>query len=162
TFAHDKTISGPGSVGLRSIGTGVTYDNFDAAVQGTTTSLPYPATGSENFDTAGPRNQLGDNWQGHVGNFTVDGVTKTAVTQSPVAVSTLYGVSQQDVVVQADINVTQVGQYAGLVGRYSGPNDNNMYWGAIGYTSTGLFAVIFYNDGTPWGAALSRVPVSTG
>src|SRR5262249_49111477 len=132
-FAGDGSLT-TGTVGLRSNGAGVSYDNFSSdLLTPPVVTLPF---GPDAF-TGTSNNLLSNNWQEHAGNFvdsTSGGNANSAVANSALNDAMLNGVSQTDVFVQADITLSAVGQYAGLAARYTGPVDSNMYWGAIGKT----------------------------
>src|SRR5262249_3979481 len=92
--------------------------------------------------------QLDSDWLDRVGNFRLQGGKATGV--AAVNVSTVNGVSQADTFTQADV-ILATGQFAGLVARYTGPSDNNMYFGALVQTSpTAAQAVIWRNVGGTW------------
>src|SRR5262249_55952979 len=97
----------------------------------TPSSLPF----NDNF-TVATNQQLSNNWLNQVGNFAVAGGVATGVGGLDVA--TVNGVSSVNEFVQADITVTGSGQAAGLITRYSGPADRNMYVGEVSRTG-GVF-----------------------
>ena len=74
--------------------------------------------------------------------------------------ATVDGLNVANVTVQANVNVT-AGGYAGLVARYSGTGDSNMYWGALLNTGSGFLAVIYRNVNGVW-AQLVAETVGTG
>jgi hypothetical protein len=153
-FANDTSLTAPGSVGVRT-GAGVTLDNFSAAVVNASgTILPF----NDPFNPT-PDQQLSANWVERVGNFNLQGGTATGTAALNVA--TLNGVSQANVFAQADV-ILAVNQYAGLVARYGGPSDSNMYFAALIRTgaSTGQ-AVIWRNVGGVW-TQLTGQNVTTG
>ena len=153
-YAVDASITRPGSVGMRSAGVGTTFDNYSA---NSLTPPVVPPTYADDFTSAGPNNQLTTNWQEHAGNFTQNGFSGKAGSSAAISEAMLNGVAQKDVYVQADIDLTQVGQYAGLTAHYSGPGDSNMYWGAIGKTGSNSFtALIFKNVGGVWSQLASQ------
>src|SRR5205085_1313735 len=64
--------------------------------------------------------------------------------------ATVNGLSAADVTVQAHVANLTNGQWAGLTARYSGPADQNMYFGAVIGTSTGYMATIWRNVNGAW------------
>lgn len=111
------------------------FDNFGAsALTRTQATLPF----AENFNAATDQ-QLGSSWLNQGGSFQVAGGVATGLAKADVA--TVNGIQSADVSVQADVNVTgAVGQSAGLVARYSGPVDQNLYAGRLVRTATGFLA----------------------
>src|SRR5439155_19650916 len=92
--------------------------------------------------------QLDSDWVDRVGNFTLQGGRATGT--AALNVSTVNGVSQADVFAQAAV-ILAPGQFGGVVARYSGPSDSNMYFGALVQTSaTAGQAVIWRNLGGTW------------
>jgi hypothetical protein len=165
TFASDMAITAPGSVGLRS-SNNITFDNFSAsAIALNNVTLPF----NDDFNRAdGP---LGPNWLDQLGLNAIQGnqVVTTVIDPTSsdptksLSIATVNGVSNADVSVQADVAVGAVGvQYSGPVARYSGPGDQNMYWGGlVGFN--GIFqAVIFRNVNGGWTRLNNYSPVSTG
>jgi uncharacterized protein YkwD len=133
-----------GSVGLRSF-SNVQYSNFQAG--NISPSLPF----SDTFSTTG---SLSSSWLQRMGTFQVGGgLTKGTAGVGNLA--TLGGVTATDVSVQADVAPTS-GQWAGLVARYSGAGDMNMYFGAIMATATGYQAMIWRNAGGAWTVLASQ------
>jgi hypothetical protein len=58
------------------------------------------------------------------------------------------GTDLADVTIQADIALGTSGvQFSGLVARYSGPGESNLYWGALVGNNGQFFADIFRNVG---------------
>jgi hypothetical protein len=133
-FAADDTLTAPGSVGVRVTGAAA-FDNFSAAALPLAqATLPF----SENF-SAGTNQQLGSVWLNQAGSIQVAGGVGTGLAR--VDVATVNGVRAADVFVAADVNVTgAAGQSAGLVARYSGPADHNLYTGQLVRTATGFLA----------------------
>ncbi|HLW66793.1 MAG TPA: choice-of-anchor tandem repeat GloVer-containing protein [Gemmataceae bacterium] len=150
-WANDAAINGVGTVGIR-MSSGATVGNFSATAIGLTNpSLAF----SDNFSTA-IRQQLSPNWLNQVGSFQVNGGVAAGLDTLDVA--TLNGVNAPDVAVQANVNLA-TGQYVGLVARYSGPGDGNMYWAGL----VGGQAQIWRNLGGNWvELAAQNVAVSSG
>src|SRR5262249_8359831 len=69
------------------------------------------------------------NWQTVTGGYTVGSNKATGTTSFDEAVA--KNVSQTNVLVSANVSLTQPGSWAGLVARYSGPVDSNMYFGTL-------------------------------
>ena len=131
--------------GLRASGN-QTFDNVLIDALGLATSTPLS---SDSFDRADAAT-LGGNWTNRVGSTGVAG--NAAKATAPVATATLNAVSRADVAVEADVDVA-AGQAAGVVARYGGPGDANMYWGTIIATSDGgtqFAAQIWRNVGGTW------------
>jgi hypothetical protein len=126
-----------GSVGLR--GSATTFSNFSATAAAST--LPF----NDTFAVPGP---LSPSWSTETGSFVVGGNTATGQNPS-VNLATLPGVNAPNVFVSADVNVA-AGQHAGLVARYSGTGDQNMYLGVLNSSSGSPFAQIFINQGGTW------------
>ena len=140
-YGNDTTLTG-GSVGIRST-QGATFSSFSAsALTVATPTLPF----SSDFSTVTTpeANQLTSNWINQVGNFSVNTSTAVATSNGALDMATLAGVNAGNVEVQATITAT-AGQYAGLIADYSGPGDQDYYFGGIVATSTGYNAYIFLN-----------------
>src|SRR5262249_42072724 len=154
-FANDTAISAPGTIGLR-FSQGAAADSFNADVL-TLNNPGLPFT--DPFD-ATANLQLSNNWLDRVGNFSTQGDQATG--KAALNVAAVNGISQADVFAQADFTVA-VNQYAGLVTRYAGPGDSNMYFGALVRTgaSTGQ-AVIWRNVGGVWTQLAGQNVSTTG
>ena len=130
-LAWDTSITAPGSVGIRG-SAGTQFSQFNAnAVTLTTPSISPSFT--DNF-SATPDGQLNGNWLNQKGNFNVsNGAAVGQVAGQNIAV--LDGVSAADANTQANIDLTAPGlaanSYAGLVARYTGPLNANMYLGVV-------------------------------
>jgi hypothetical protein len=141
-WANDTLLTG-GTVGIRSTA-GATFDNFSADVLTLNNSGPMS---NDNFNTA-TNQQLSNSWLNQAGNFLVAGGVATAHGSTDLA--TVNGVSAMNSTVQADMTVAP-GQIAGLVSRYSGPGDSNMYWACVeGIGSGTAVAMIFVNTNGTW------------
>src|SRR5205823_7351331 len=122
-FANDTAVSGPGTIGLR-VGQGASVDNFSADVIILTNPvLPF----TDNFNAA-TNQQLSSNWLERLGNFKVTGGNATG--QAALNIATVNGVSAANVFAEVDIALA-TGQFVGLVARYTGPGDSNMYMAAL-------------------------------
>ncbi|HEV3142504.1 MAG TPA: hypothetical protein VGZ47_01315, partial [Gemmataceae bacterium] len=82
---------------------------------------------SDNFNAA-TNQQLSNSWLNQQGNFQVSAGVATGLGSLDVA--TVNGINNSNVFVQADVNVP-AGQIGGLVARYGGPLDGNMYWAGL-------------------------------
>ncbi len=151
-WTNDSAISGAGAsmIGLRAYTagpTGASYASFSANA-----IAPLPTNLSSSFSdpfAATADSQLGRNWTEHVGNFTVAG--NTLVSNDALNLATLNGVSQSNVVVGDSVSALTAGQYAGLVARYSGLGDANMYWAGLGKNADGTgTAYLFRNFNGIW------------
>jgi hypothetical protein len=122
----------------------------------TQVSLPF----SDDFNTA-TNQQLSSNWLNQIGNFQVSG--GLAAGQTSLNVATLNGINAADVSVQADVNVTgAAGQSAGLVARYSGPKNQNLYLGRLVKTGSGFKVELIRNVNGSSTTLFSQNVTSTG
>jgi hypothetical protein len=162
TFANDTVLTAAGLVGLRS-GNGEAIDSFSAtAISLNTVSLPF----SDNFNRAD--GELGPNWLDRLGEAQVKGNQVVSSVTNPnssdptklLELATVNGLKAADVTVQADLTLGATGTtYGGVVARYSGTGDQNMYWaGVVGVN--GSYSLNLYVNG-PW-TLLASTAVSTG
>jgi len=137
-FANDTRLT-TGTVGIDA-SIGGTVDNFSASSAPLNqASLPF----NDDFTTA-TNQQLSSNWLNQRGNFQVSG--GMAAGHASLNIATLNGVNAADVAVQADVNVTgAAGQSAGLVARYSGPGNQNLYLGRLVKTESGFNVELIRN-----------------
>lgn len=139
-----------GSVGIRA-GSGAMLTNFVAAVANPVSPQNASLTFSEDFTAAnypsGLGSQLSSYWQNQLGNLSI--VNSNATGPSTINTATLNGVRQANVAVQADVNVA-AGEFAGLVSRYQGTGDQNMYMGAIVSSGSGFVAKLLVNVNGTW------------
>jgi hypothetical protein len=145
-YAQDFSLTGVGSVGIRST-QGASLTDFNASVlTGTTPPIPF----LDSFNAVAPGNQLSSNWREQAGNFNLAG--NQAVGQAPfVNLATLNGVSRADVSVSSNVRFTSVNQTVGLVARHSGPGDSNMYFAGLVSTGSGNANIYLYkNVGGVW------------
>lgn len=149
--ATDTAISGAGSVGVRGLN-GV-FDNF------TVTALPPVYTDSF---TQANGSALSGSWKVNAGGFQVQNNLAVS-TPSTFSNATLLGVSQANVSVQANVDLSGVATgHADLVARYSGPGDTNMYAALLSKAGTNSFSVLIYrNLGGTW-TLLKSATVGTG
>ncbi len=141
TYAYDTALTA-GTVGIRTSG-GVSVDNFSAA-KVTLAQAPLPYV--DNFTQA--NGFLSGNWRDRAGDFRVQ--SNLLQGNASLNVATLNTTSQANVSVQADVSVLGAGQHAGLVARYGGAGDANMYLGALSNVGTGLWASIWRNVNGVW------------
>jgi hypothetical protein len=139
-----------GSVGMR-IGAGATLTSFNADVA----NVPAPQNAalafSEDFTNptypSGLGSQLTSYWQNQVGDLSI--VNGNATGQAATNEATLNGVNVANVSVQAAVNVPP-GKFAGLVARYKGTGDRNMYFAEISASGSGYVASIWMNLSGVW------------
>jgi hypothetical protein len=155
---QDNTITAAGSVGLRGYNAGASWTNFSAStVTGSGASLPF----NDNFNRADAPS-LGAPWAEVAGAIGVSG--QQALAQAAGAsVATLNGINAADVSVQATVSVGAgtAARSPGLVARYSGPGDTNLYAGFLTYNPGGsLTADIWRSLNGAW-VQLASAPVSS-
>lgn len=133
-----------GMVGIRA-SAGASIGSFNASVP-TQVTVTWPF--SDTFNLTG-NGQLSSNWVSDVGSFTI---TSNGNVSAPGAldVATLTGISKSNVDLTTSVSVSAVGQAAGLVARYSGPGDTNMYWAGLVDTNAGVQAQIWVNNNGTW------------
>ena len=167
TVVDDVSLSGPGLVGIRS-NAGAIFNNFFAVQHAVPASTPTTFTdnfGTSNYDsasntTSASGGELGLNWSEQVGGYALASGAVNSTTALDVA--TLRGVSTADVEATADITLATNGA-AGLVARYAGPGDRNMYWGAILNVNGKNFGYIFRNVAGTWSVLnFSDTVIGTG
>jgi hypothetical protein len=152
--ATDTMLTAPGIVGVRcSPGSGVT--NFTArALPRSTATLPFIDTFTQTDGSA-----LSSSWLDRLGEFLVTNNQLTATVADPtssdpnnlLALATLNGVNAADVTVQSDIMLGTSGiTYGGVVARYSGVGDRNMYWGGIVGINRSFQVVLYVNVNGNW------------
>jgi hypothetical protein len=141
-FADDTSLT-TGSVGMR-ISQGARVGPFNAsAVVATQPTLPF----SDDFSSTSDGSQLNRNWTDRNGNVTVVGEAAKGTAGSNL--STVNGINVADVTVQATVALNG-GAFAGLVARYSGPLESNMYAGFLVSTAGGFQVTIWKNVGGAW------------
>jgi subtilisin-like proprotein convertase family protein len=146
-FGFDSSLT-TGSVGMR-LSNGAAVDSFSAYQAVVTNVVNLPFTDSFTTPSDGGGAQLDSQWRDQLGNISVNG-SNQAVGTSDTNLSTLNGLSQGNVKVDAQVNVAVgSGQTVGLLARYGGPGYSNFYLAQLRDTGTGLQAAIFKNiDGT--------------
>jgi len=87
-------------------------------------------------------------WKERIGAFTTQtNRAADAANLAAVSLATLNGVSAANVAVQAQVALNGNGSGAGLVARYSGPDQSNFYLGMV-FNDNGVYkAYIFLNQG---------------
>jgi hypothetical protein len=158
-YGHDSTFT-TGSVGIRS-SVAVTLSGFQANINNAVNAtLPF----SDDFTTTSFGNQLSNSWSEQTGNFNLS--TGAAVPQGSVTgLATVNGIINPDVNVQGTFSFTTANQYAGLVARYAGSADKNMYYGRLVYLGNGVSnAAIYRNLNGTWSqiGSGSNVGVASG
>jgi hypothetical protein len=77
------------------------------------------------------------------------------------ALATVTGVSARDVAVQADITLGSIGVvYSGLVARYNGSGDQNMYWAGLVGVNGSFQAVNYRNVAGTWTQLNALTPLT--
>jgi hypothetical protein len=148
----NNAIQGPGTAGVR--GSAAIFDNFSAARLSSVLSFDdnFNPGGSPNFDV---------NFIKTVGGASVVG-SKLTTSSAPTNVAVYAGMFNADVSVQADVTLAASGtNRAGLVARYSGGGDTNMYLANLIGTGTSAVAFISRNVGGAW-TLLATVPGLSG
>jgi hypothetical protein len=103
---------------------------------------------------------LGPDWTARVGSYDIQG--NVAAVQTPLGVATLDGVNLTDVAVEALVVLGGPAYtYGGVIARYTGPGDANMYWGGIKRLEGEFSAEIWKQVGGSWSLVGTRA-VSTG
>jgi hypothetical protein len=132
----DRSLAA-GSVGIRSDPIG-TIGSFRATA--VTAGLPF----DDAFDPA-EFGGLGAQWTRRVGRFATTG--GRAVGSSAVNLAVAAGLNQASVIVQADINLPEVNDEAGLVACYAGRGDDNYYLARVRKTTSGFALALVRNVG---------------
>ena len=108
----------------------------------------------------GDQPSLGPDWTARVGSYDIQG--NVAAVQTPLGVATLDGTNLTDVAVEALIVLGGPAySYGGVIARYAGPGDANMYWGGIKRLDGEFSAEIWKQVGGKWSLVGTR-PVSAG
>jgi hypothetical protein len=146
--ATDTTLT-TGSVGMRDSNGAAVMSNFSAnpvVLQNSSSSTTF----SDNFSTAGSNSQLSNFWSTQSGSYQVDTTSGTATAVGTgVDLATVNGIDNANESVSAQVTVA-AGQYAGLVARYSGPGDQNMYYGFVAGGNGNYAAYIYRNVNGTW------------
>ena len=147
----DTAISGPGTVGFQGT-QGTTFDNFQIEQAPAELTLPY----KDDFSIFRLRHDA------FRGDYVIeDSKLKPAGTDSP-GLAWLSGLTAADVALKARVALSETGHcHAGLVARYTGPGDANMYLGAlVGWD--GAYSLEIWRQSQGRWELLSSVPVSQG
>lgn len=152
----DTAITGAGRVGLR--GSGGVYDNI--AVQ----AVAAPVNASWPFNDAFQRANapsLGALWSTQLGSIqVVNGQAVAAANDRTVAI--VNGLIARDVDISAQVDATSGSvTFPGLVARYRGPADNNMYLGAL-VNRNGVFTAEIWKSVEGVWTQLASTVVSSG
>jgi len=147
------------------IGKGATVGQYAAnAVVASQPPLPF----SDSFSPTSPAgppsdgSQLSRSWTDQNGNVTIVGGKAKGTAGTNLSTVNGKNINVADVTVTANVNVP-VGSYAGLVARYSGPLESNMYAGFLSSVAGGFQASIWINVGGAWTLlASSSTTVSSG
>src|SRR5262249_43884361 len=134
--ALDNVLQAPGLTGIR--GSAASLDNFSAKQLFST--LPF----SDSFTPPNSTN-LGTDYLERAGNLQLQSHL-LAPASGGLNLAVYSGAFETDVSVQANIAVPPTGfGYAGLMARYRGDGDNNMYQGSIVGIDGHYLAVIYRN-----------------
>jgi hypothetical protein len=152
----DTAISAPGTVGMRSVRAGGSYQSFSAVAFVPPPTAPFPySDGFSRADSA----VLGGSWIAEAGNIDIS--SDSAVSGSATAADAmLNGISVADVTLTATVKNTGNNECTSLSARYSGPGDSNMYIGGVCIIAGSPAAHIWRNVGGTW-ALLGTAPLST-
>lgn len=154
--AFDTLIAGAGAIGARAIGRGVSFDNYLAIAPTppvpTIVTLPFV----DNFNRPDTP-YVSASWTKRIGSITLASNAVVSRIAGP-SVMTLANLAVADVSAQAFVNVGAASA-AGLVARYTGPGDANMYVGTLARVAGGYAGRIWRHGAAGWvqlasGAAL--------
>ena len=148
--AVDDALWQAGALGL-SGSQDARFDNFAADVaQLASASLPV----SDSFDSADDL-PINESWVGLFGDFRVK-AGQVCAQGSTLNLATWDGLSEANVSVNAQVSLSSSGSsHAGLVARYQGPGDSNMYLGALVGNGTDATAQLWRNVDGEWSLLLS-------
>ncbi|MEI6257455.1 MAG: S8 family peptidase [Planctomycetota bacterium] len=121
------------------------------------------ATAPQSAPVSNPPTAAQRDWVQAVGRITISANTASSSVAGN-SVMVLRGLSVADVHLRATVAVRAVtGQAVGLVARYSGPSDRNMYLGRLVKQPAGYVGQIWRNVGGVWRLLAARaVPRSSG
>jgi hypothetical protein len=142
TSAVDTQIPAPGLVGIRGA-LGTTFGAFSASLLS-----PSQPPFSDNF-AGGTSPNLGRSWDEPAGAVGLNGNNAAVVNTAP-GDAVYAGAALADAAVSANVTITATATAAGLVARYSGPGDTNMYLGQLSYNGSVIEAQILRNVGGTW------------
>ncbi len=151
---RDATFANAGQAGIRGTQFTTVDQFFFSPID---PELPF----GDNFDRAN-FTFLGSQWIENAGDLAIQN-RKLKAVGSPIANLALYPWAVvRDVVVQAQVAVLGFGSSeAGLVARYSGPADKNMYFGALSVNAGVYTGRIYEQNNGSWTLLVSG-PASTG
>ena len=145
--AFDTLIAAAGAIGVRAIGAGVSFDNYSAVAPPppvpTIVTLPF-VDDFNRPDTA----YVSANWTKRIGSITLTSNAVVSRVAGP-SVMTLANLAVADAAVQAFVNVGAASS-AGLVARYTGPGDANMYLGTLSRVTGGYNGRIWRHGAAGW------------
>lgn len=155
TYAFDSAITKPGLIGMRGWFDSA-LDNFSySAITKVTAALPFRDT--FNLTTGSQLNRF---WKETAGNFTV--INNRLTGSDSINLAALNATASANVFAESMVDVSAGGS-AGVVARYSGVGDRNMYWGSLANRSGVLTAEIWRNYNGTWTRLVSKpVTSSTG
>jgi hypothetical protein len=149
---RDSTLTGPGLVGIRG-SAGVTYDNVSAWT--VRPALPF----ADGFFPADTTN-LGGNYLKTAGNLAIRSGKLTAI-DGGVNLAVYTGASSADVRLQTDVALPEGSTvFVGLVARYCGPGDTDMYLGELSSSGSVVTASLWRNWNGTW-TQLVSAPVTS-
>ncbi len=131
------TVLKSGLSGIRAYGGATVADFQSGAATLTSNTAPF----GDVFGTPTQGNQLSYSWEEQAGNFNLATGAAVAQSSSTANLATVNGLLETNANVQANFTLSAVGQYAGLVARYSGLADSNMYYAYVMSLSNGHYAV---------------------
>jgi Ca2+-binding RTX toxin-like protein len=146
-FAHDTAITAAGQVGVRSSANAALDDFAANQIVPSTPALPF----TEVFGSPINGNQLSRDWQSRLGNLAVTGGTLANAPGTALSLSTVNGPAMPDTASELSFTLPSTGtSLAGVVARYQGTGDRNLYLGAIRSVNGVATAVIMKNVNGVW------------
>ena len=144
----DRSITGPGGVGIRLTGAGGSLDNYSQDTLTPPPQVDAVLPFADSFTAGGDTPYLPGAWTKRLGNLAV--TSNTVVSRfNGVSLMALNGVAVADSSTQAFVNIV-TGVAVNLVARYTGTGDSRMYAAGLARTSTGFVGRIRLNRGTGW------------
>jgi hypothetical protein len=154
-YAYDSRLTS-GTVGMR-LNSVFSWANYTAAaVNVSSATVPF----SDNFSNPSDGSQLSHYWTDQIGNFTIEG--GAAVGTGSVNMSTVNGISQGSVTLQATMDATSTadGNSGGLVARYNGTGDANFYLAQLARKNNTLIPTIRLHHGGIWTTLATGTAIS--
>lgn len=142
-FANDAVITEAGGVGMRG-SSGASVDAFSYARLQQTIAGPLFRDAFNLADGSQP-NRF---WISDLGDFTIE--NDRLVGQGLVNNTSLSNTPATDATVEATVRADAVGRYAGIMARYTGRNDSNMYWAGVVNRTGQLSSEVWRNLGGTW------------